>query len=281
MGSYLEYTFSAAGTYYLGVSAYPNINYSAVTGDGDLTPFNSGGYTLTLINNPWLMMASSAGQGNAENQTTLTAAELGMIVEEAVDRWAEWKVVDENALRKLENVTFQIVDLSGLALGQTTPDTILIDVNAAGHGWYVDQTPGEDLEFGVRLNEVELAAISTSPAFGRMDLLTVVMHELGHVLGYGDLDPNAQNLMSGTLDAGTRRLNDSMSESPNLVQMDRVPGGEAERASMLWGSKQGQGSWLEDFLVNGAGKNANPFDPTDRIKISIPGNIGGGNKKLH
>jgi hypothetical protein len=85
--------------------------------------------------------------------------------------------------------------------------------------------------------------------------------------------------MSGTLDAGTRRLNDDTQESPKLVQMDRVPGGDAERASMLWGTKQGRGSWLEDFLMNGAGESYNPFDPTGKIKISIPGNNGGGSKK--
>ena len=81
--------------------------------------------------------------------------------------------------------------------------------------------------------------------------------------------------MSETLDAGTRRANDSTLESPKLVQMDRVPGGDSERSSMLWGTKQGQGSWLEDFLVNGSGGKYNPFDPTDKIKISIPGNNGG------
>jgi hypothetical protein len=44
--------------------------------------------------------------------------------------------------------------------------------------------------------------------------------------------------MSETLDAGTRRANDSTLESPKLVQMDRVPGGDAERAAMLWGAKE-------------------------------------------
>ncbi len=41
-----------------------------------------------------------------------------------------------------------------------------------------------------------------------MDLLTVVMHEIGHVLGYGDLDPAAASgdLMSATLAEGVRRL---------------------------------------------------------------------------
>jgi hypothetical protein len=83
--------------------------------------------------------------------------------------------------------------------------------------------------------------------------------------------------MSGTLDAGTRRLNDSTPASPNLVQMDSV-GGEA--ASMLWGAKDSKASWLEDFLVDLAGNNINPFEPTGKIKISIPGFNGGTKKKL-
>ena len=134
------------------------------------------------------------------------------------------------------------------------------------------------MEFGLSLSDVEKMALETSPAFGRMDLLTVVMHELGHVLGFKDLDPNVQNLMSGTLDAGERRLNDSASESPSLVVMDSVPGGGV--ASLLWGAKENKASWLEDFLVDLAGKNDNPFDPTGKIKISIPGVNGGSKKKL-
>jgi hypothetical protein len=47
--SYLEYTFSTAGTYYLGVSGYPNSAYNAVTGDGDVSG-NTGDYTLILNN---------------------------------------------------------------------------------------------------------------------------------------------------------------------------------------------------------------------------------------
>jgi hypothetical protein len=52
-------------------------------------------------------------------------------------------------------------------------------------------------------------------------------------------------------------------------------------ASLLYGTTQGKSSWLDDFLVNGAGGKYNPFDPTGKIKISIPGNNGGGKKKLH
>jgi hypothetical protein len=112
-------------------------------------------------------------------------------------------------------------------------------------------------------------AQETSPAFGRMDLLTVVMHELGHVLGFADLDPNAGELMSETLDAGTRRSVGSTPESPKLVQMESVVGGDV--ASMLWGAKDNKASWLEDFLLDMSGRDYNPFDPTGKINISIPG----------
>jgi hypothetical protein len=96
------------------------------------------------------------------------------------------------------------------------------------------------------------------------------MHEMGHVLGFKDMDPNAGALMSETLDAGTRRLNDSTPEVlPKLVQMDRVPGGDAERESMLWGAKDNKASWLEEFLVDMAGRKHNPFGPGINRTIKI------------
>jgi hypothetical protein len=178
----------------------------------------------------------------------------------------------------LDQVTFQIVNFGDLTLGKAIGASVLIDLDAAGWGWVVDATPFNDVEFGLSLSEVERMALATSPAFGRMDLLTVVMHEMGHVLGFEDLDPNAGALMSETLDAGTRRVSDSTPASPNLVVMDSAVGGEV--ASMLWGAKDNKASWLEDFLVDLAGKNVNPFEPTGKIKISIPGVNGGSKKKL-
>jgi len=108
----------------------------------------------------------------------------------------------------LHEVTFQITDLSGLALGWTVGQTIMIDVNAAGHGWFVDLTPGDDNEFSDEDGDGVLVASTDTLASGRMDLLTVVMHEIGHVLGFEDLDAEEypRDLMSATLAAGVRRL---------------------------------------------------------------------------
>ena len=52
-----------------------------------------------------------------------------------------------------------------------------------------------------------LEALPGSAAEGHMDLLTVVLHEMGHIAGWGDVNtagrPN--NLMDATLAPGVRR----------------------------------------------------------------------------
>ena len=57
--AYIEYTFTAAGTYYVGVSGAPNSAYNAVTGTGDKTG-STGGYKLFLVNRSSTISAGSA-----------------------------------------------------------------------------------------------------------------------------------------------------------------------------------------------------------------------------
>jgi len=93
-------------------------------------------------------------------------------------------------------------DLDGLKLGYTFDNTITLDNNAAGHGWFVDRTPHQDQEFHeYSKSNVSGLAYINSEASGRMDLLTVVSHEIGHILGFkhGEFD-----LMDDTLEAGVR-----------------------------------------------------------------------------
>jgi Ca2+-binding RTX toxin-like protein len=59
--SYLEYTFVQAGTYYVGTSLSPNINYSAATGIGDVNGGGAiGAYRLSL-NNLGLVLTGNGG----------------------------------------------------------------------------------------------------------------------------------------------------------------------------------------------------------------------------
>ncbi|MHC5860329.1 calcium-binding protein [Nostoc sp.] len=59
--SYLAYTFTQAGTYYVGVSSNPNSNYNAVTGLGDVAGSGAtGDYRLTL-NDLGLVLTGDGG----------------------------------------------------------------------------------------------------------------------------------------------------------------------------------------------------------------------------
>ena len=98
---------------------------------------------------------------------------------------------------------------------------IYIDSNAAGYGWFVDPTPAADEEFTASPSARQLQAVDPR-AVDRIDLLTVVEHELGHVVGLSDLASSANNLMSRTLSAGVRR---------NATEADAV---FADHGSWLW-----------------------------------------------
>ena len=59
----------------------------------------------------------------------------------------------------------------------------------------------------MQVGAVERQASGASPAFNRIDLLSVLMHELGHLLGKADLaDASSHSLMLSALPVGTRSL---------------------------------------------------------------------------
>ena len=91
--------------------------------------------------------------------------------------------------------------------GATDDGTIVIDVNAAGHGWYLDSTPRDDGEFQLLVAPSERKAIGSSPAVGHADLLTAITHEVGHILGLEHSTREVgHSVMSPTLGLGTRRV---------------------------------------------------------------------------
>jgi hypothetical protein len=123
--------------------------------------------------------------------------QLGGVVEQAIDYWSATGLTADQ-LARLEQVEFRVEDLEyrgwdGNALGLSYNGTglVLIDNDAAGMGWSVETLPGLNLGSGT----------------GQFDLLTAVMHEMGHVLGYGDVyAPGYDGLMSGRITGGTTRL---------------------------------------------------------------------------
>lgn len=106
-------------------------------------------------------------------------------------------------LATLSGVTVQIADLPTGMLGETVAGTIVIDRDAAGYGWFVDPTPDDDLEFTQAASTL-LATKPHSAADHRADLLTAVMHEMGHLLGYNHSD--SRNLMAPLLPLSFRMI---------------------------------------------------------------------------
>jgi hypothetical protein len=133
----------------------------------------------------------------------LTQSDLQPIVHAAIARWAN-AGLNAAAVQKLAQVQFVVGDLPGSYLGETEGNRVYVDVNAAGNGWFVDPTPAADEEFASSGSPQQLVAIDPK-AVDRIDLLTVVEHELGHVAGLGDLDGAANDVMSGLLGTGIRR----------------------------------------------------------------------------
>jgi hypothetical protein len=201
----------------------------------------------------------------ADQGATVTTSDLDSIVTAAIAQWTEALGSGDPRLASLGDMRISVADLAGGELGYAAGRTILIDADAAGQGWFIDSTPYENSEFRPQGKYGELVAMASSPAIGDMDLLTVVMHEMGHVLGFEDLNPEANLLMSGTLDAGERHLvgetnNQNQGGTTKLVMMDST---EAAIPTLM---EQPQRRWLADFLVNGS---QDTYDPNREIRIKM------------
>ncbi len=155
----------------------------------------------------------------------LTQAELDTLVAAAIARWEATGLTPEQAAA-LHSVTFVVEDLPPGYLGEATPGVVIVDSNAAGNSWFIDTTPDDDSEFtGVGS---DLNAIAGSGAAGRVDALSVIMHELGHQLGLADTyaAADAASVMFGWLQQGERRLpteGQALGADPNYLVWENGP----------------------------------------------------------
>ncbi|MEQ8854591.1 hypothetical protein [Gimesia sp.] len=141
---------------------------------------------------------------------SLTQSKADVMRESAVEELSPRLSSTEQ--QKLEEVQVEVVDLAGTTLGQVVGDTIYLDVNAAGHGWFIDDTPRDHSEFQAD-SSLSLIALPGSEAAGLIDLWTVIRHELGHLLG----DEHAEEgIMDSVLAPGERKLPDWNAETDDF-----------------------------------------------------------------
>lgn len=135
-----------------------------------------------------LLAAGGVPDALAVAGATLAAAPTDL-VRQAVALWA---AADPSAAARLANVEVIVADLPGQTLGLASAwtRTIWLDGDAAGMGWAT--------------GDRSLGAAGRAAGF---DLLTVIAHELGHVLGYADEHGGGDgDLMDHALSPGVQRL---------------------------------------------------------------------------
>ena len=191
----------AGGTAYIG--AYTNTSTPTDANVPNLAPLDPTETFQTTPASPQLLAAGSVSLG-AANQPALTSRDLARLIRQAKRLWA----ADGFNIARLNGVRFQIVDLPGQMLGQYSLGVVQIDTNAAGAGWFIDSTPADNSEFASDVAPTQLEATPGSPAYGHVDLLTVIEHELGHALGLPDMQDTTDmdHVMDEELGTGVRRF---------------------------------------------------------------------------
>ncbi len=119
-------------------------------------------------------MANVAKEIWSQSDPAATLPALNVVIEDLPDG-------------ELGEVTITAMGTNGLP----TAATIFLSPNAAGAGWYVDPTPDDHSEFPTQLasDAYSAAASPTSLAASQYDLLTTLLHEEGHLLGFDSAPP--------------------------------------------------------------------------------------------
>jgi hypothetical protein len=135
---------------------------------------------------PSALHASAAGPD--VSTTALSADQVQPLLAEAVARWQ----ASGQDTANVAGINVRIADLGRALLGLAAGNTIWLDNDAAGWGWFVDPTPSDDSEFTAPGDQSEQ---------DRIDLLSALMHEVGHLLGG---DHELDGVMQETLSDGER-----------------------------------------------------------------------------
>jgi hypothetical protein len=183
-------SFGGQAGWYLDVD-----NVGAWTGFTLLAPFQFGGSSDRPASGLWQLaglpqlLAGAPGAGTA----SLSLEQLQAVAAEALGNW-QAAGLSASQLALLQGAQFEVTNLPSGWLGESLGNVVLIDATADGYGWFMDPT--------------------ASPSANQVDLLTVVMHEMGHALGLPDITtPGSTDLMAQALAAGIRRL-------PSLADVD-------------------------------------------------------------
>jgi hypothetical protein len=138
---------------------------------------------------------------------SLSDDQLKSVMNEAIQIWEEAGLSKEK-VEWLRNSHFYIDGLAKGNLGNSVIGAFAISPNADGNGWYIGTDKDSYAQFNHILSSGRMLTSPSKIAAGRMDLLTCILHEMGHILGLKDLNKKSDrnNIMYGKLPVGERRL---------------------------------------------------------------------------
>jgi len=167
--------------------------YDNQVGDSDpnAEPTTALGGGSIVVHKGKALQGEGLQNSGTTNTSRITPSQLQPLVTEAIVRWEASGLTAEQ-VEWLRSIPVNVADLGDQLLGLAHVDAIWIDDDAAGWGWYLDATPWDDVEY-LRPHD--------SGQRNRIDLLSAVIHELGHTLG---LNHEEHGVMGESLPAGLR-----------------------------------------------------------------------------
>ncbi|MCS7168273.1 MAG: DVUA0089 family protein [Gemmatales bacterium] len=194
LSSYLQFQFSAQGTYYVGVSGFPNFNYDPVRGTGDVEG-STGPYTLTIR----LVQQGGGGvEGGGSGGSPTSQFDIVLRFGPGISP------AQQRIFRQAEQRWEQIIigDLPDVVYQGETVDDVVIDVSVVpidGPFGTLGQAGPTALRlpsflpiFGIM--EFDTADVSRMQQDGQ--LRDLILHEMAHVLGFGTIW-DLRGLLSG------------------------------------------------------------------------------------
>ncbi|WP_375173688.1 matrixin family metalloprotease [Pseudooceanicola sp.] len=138
--------------------------------------------------------ASVTGTGGEELETE----DADALMDEAIRRLTLTMGLTQSQVAQLESIDLAIGDLDDNLLATYGEGLITLDIDGAGMGYFIDETAQADEEYDSTGD-----AVDGSDADGKYDLLSILMHELGHALNL-DHTEEEHDLMGGFLDPSQR-----------------------------------------------------------------------------
>ena len=143
------------------------------------------------------LMATGQFTGDITVGSALTDQVPQPMIDAAIQRWKDAGISPQQ-LARLQATNVEVLDLSSGYLGFDDAGVVEISRDGNWAGWFIDPTPNEDSEFcnGEMVNPKGF------------DLLTVLEHEFGHILGFDDLPSESypNELMADTILPGVRKV---------------------------------------------------------------------------